>query len=120
MGLQDDHGVRCAQVFWWDYVAALVKDIVETGPHANGHASEIGTSIMLHLEPDLVVRDRIADQTPTSAVPYADIIQYKGMHARSDTGVVGNPAVATAEKGAEIVQRGVDRILAFVADEFSE
>lgn len=120
MGLQDDHGVRCAQVFWWDYAAALVKDIVETGPHANGHASEIGTSIMLHLEPNLVVRDRIVDQTPTSSVPYADITQYKGMHARSDTGVVGNPAVATEEKGAEIVRRGVDRILAFVADEFSE
>ncbi|HET9016589.1 MAG TPA: creatininase family protein, partial [Thermomicrobiaceae bacterium] len=37
--LQARHGVRCAQVFWWDYAAALVKDIVETGPHANGHAS---------------------------------------------------------------------------------
>lgn len=118
MGLQDDRDVRCAQVFWWDFVAALVKDVVETGVHANGHASEIGTSIMLHIAPDLVVRDRIRDQTPTTAVPYADIVQYKGMKARSDTGVVGNPAVATAEKGAEIVKRGVDRIVAFVADEF--
>lgn len=120
MSLQSNHGVRCAQVFWWDYVAALVKDVVDTGAHANGHASEIGTSIMLHLEPDFVVRDRIADHTPTAAVPYADIIQYKGMHARSDTGVVGNPAVATAEKGAEIIRRGVDRIVAFVTDEFSD
>ncbi|HMM40545.1 MAG TPA: creatininase family protein [Thermomicrobiales bacterium] len=118
MALQDEHGARCAQVFWWDYVAALVKDVVETGPHANGHASEIGTSIMLHIAPELVVRDRMRDETPTNAVPYADIIQYKGMKARSDTGVVGNPAVATAEKGAEIVRRGVDRIIAFVREEF--
>jgi creatinine amidohydrolase len=116
--LQDRHGVRCSQVFWWDYVAALGKDLVETGPHANGHASEIGTSIMLHLAPELVVRDRIQDQTPTSGVPFADIIQYQGMRVRSETGVVGNPEVATAEKGAALVQRGVDRIIEFVHSEF--
>lgn len=118
LDLQARLNVRCAQVFWWDYVAALVKDIVESGPHANGHASEIGTSIMLHIAPDLVVCDRIADQTPTDSVPYADITQYKGMRARSATGVMGNPAVASAEKGAEMVKRGVDRIVAFVRDEF--
>lgn len=118
MELQDKHGVRCAQVFWWDYVAALVKDVVETGGHANGHASEIGTSIMMHLEPDFVVRDRIKDQTPTSGVPFADITQYKGMHARSEAGVMGNPEVATPEKGAEMIKRGVDRIVAFVKEEF--
>lgn len=119
MELQESYDVRCAQVFWWDYVAALVTDIVDSGPHANGHASEIGTSIMMHIQPDMVVRDRIRDETPQAPVPYADIIQYKGMHARSDTGVVGNPAVATPEKGAEMVQRGVDRIVAFVRDELS-
>lgn len=119
MELQDRHGVRCAQVFWWDYVSALVKDIVDSGPHANGHASEIGTSIMLHLEPDMVVRERIKDQTPSQGLPFTDIIQYKGMKARSDTGVVGNPEVASAEKGAEMVKRGVDRIIEFVGQEFS-
>jgi creatinine amidohydrolase len=118
LALQDEHGVLCAQVFWWDYVAALGKDLVETGAHANGHASEIGTSIMLHVAPDLVVRDRIRDQTPSGPLPFSDITQYKGMRARSDTGVVGNPAVATAEKGAELVTRGVNRIVEFVRDEF--
>lgn len=118
MELQAKHGVICAQVFWWDYVAALVTDIVDSGAHANGHASEIGASIMMHLEPDLVVRNRIKDQTPTSSVPYSDIIQYKGMRVRSESGVVGNPEVASAEKGAEMVRRGVDRIVAFVRDEF--
>jgi creatinine amidohydrolase len=120
MELQARHGVRCAQVFWWDYVAALVKDICETGAHANGHASEIGTSIVMHLEPDFVVRDRIKDQTPTSSITsYPDITQYKGMRARSDSGVVGNPEVASAEKGTEMIKRGVDRIVAFVNDEFT-
>lgn len=116
--LQERHQVRCAQIFWWDYVAALVKDIVESGSHANGHASEIGTSIVLFIDPDLVVRDRIRDETPAGSVAYPDIIQYKGMRARSESGVVGNPTLASTEKGAEIVKRGVDRIVAFVRDEF--
>ncbi len=119
LDLQERFGVRCAQVFWWDYVSALSTDIVDSGPHANGHASEIGTSIMLHVAPDLVVRERIKDQTPPAAFSaYPDITQYKGMKARSDSGVVGNPEVATAEKGTEMVKRGVDRIVAFVGDEF--
>lgn len=117
MELQDTHGVKCAQVFWWDYVGGLVKDICETGPHANGHASEIGTSVMLYLEPDLVIRDRIQDQTPTSAPAYADFNQYKGMRGRAAFGVVGNPEKASAEKGAEMVKRGVDRIVEFVQAE---
>lgn len=118
MELQDKHGVRCAQMFWWDYVAALSKDIVDTGAAANGHASEIGTSIMMYLEPDFVVTDRIKDQTPTDTVPYADITQYKGMRARSEAGVMGNPEVATKEKGEEMIKRGVDRIVSFVREEF--
>lgn len=119
MELQDKHGVRCAQVFWWDYAAALVKDVVETGAAANGHASEIGTSIMLYLEPEMVVRDRIKDQTPTDSVPYADIIQYKGMRARSEAGVMGNPEKGSVEKGEIIASRAVERIVAFVKDELS-
>jgi creatinine amidohydrolase len=118
MELQERHGVTCAQVFWWDYAAALSTDIVDSGAHANGHAAELGTSVLMYLEPDLVVRDRIRDHTPTRAAPYGDIIQFKGMRARSETGCVGDPTVATAAKGAEIVTRGVDRIVAFVHDEF--
>ena len=119
LDLQARFGVKCAQVFWWDYLAPLVKDLCETGPLANKHAAEIGTSIMLHLEPDLVVRDRIKDYTPTLTVPFADIGQYKGMRWRMPTGCGGNPEKATAEKGAQMTQIGVERILAFVHEQFS-
>ena len=40
------------------------------------------------------------------------------MRARSEFGVVGNPEAGSAEKGAEIVKRAVDRVVAFVHDEF--
>ena len=118
LDLQARYGVRCAQVFWWDFLSPLVKDLCESGAYANAHASEIGTSVMLYLEPELVVRDRIKDCTPTKPVLYADINQYKGMRWRLPTGCGGNPEKATAEKGAEMVQRGVDRIVQFVQEEF--
>jgi creatinine amidohydrolase len=121
MTLQERHGARCAQVFWWDYVAALSQDLVETSALANGHAAEIGTSIMLHLAPELVVRERIASATPAAAPSaYPDIAQYRGMQPRSATGVTGNPVPATPEKGAEMVRRGVARIVAFVLEEFEQ
>ena len=118
MELQRNQGVACAQVFWWDYVAALGKDIVTTGAHANGHAGEIGTSIMLYLAPELVVRERVKDHTPAGGARYPDILQYQGMKARSAVGCTGNPEAATAEKGEELVKRGVERIVAFVREEF--
>jgi creatinine amidohydrolase len=118
MELQDRHDVRFAQVFWWDYLNGLVKDLLESGPYATNHASEVGTSVMLYLEPDLVKTDRIQDQTPDGPLPFSDITQYKGMGVRSKSGVVGNPEVATAVKGEEMVRRGVDRIVDFVRSEF--
>jgi creatinine amidohydrolase/Fe(II)-dependent formamide hydrolase-like protein len=72
--------------------------VVETGAPANGHAAETGTSNMLHLAPKLVVRERIANATP-SAAPSA------------------YPVPATAEKGAEMIRRGVARIVAFTREE---
>jgi creatinine amidohydrolase len=118
MALQDRHDVRCAQVFWWDYVAALVTDLVDSGPHANGHAAEIGTSIMLYLEPQLVLKDRIADQSPKVGTRYPDIIQFAGFRTQTPNGVIGNPSAASAEKGEEMVARAVERIVGFVRDEF--
>lgn len=118
MDLQDKHGARCAQVFWWDYVNALVKDVLESGQYATNHASEVGTSVMLHIAPELVKTDRIVNQTPDGPLPFSDITQYKGMGVRSKTGVVGNPEVASAEKGEIMVQRGVDRIVDFIRTDF--
>jgi creatinine amidohydrolase/Fe(II)-dependent formamide hydrolase-like protein len=92
--------------------------VVETGAPANGHAAETGTSNMLHLAPKLVVRERIANATPSAAPSaYPDIIQYRGMKPSSGAGVTGNPVPATAEKGAEMIRRGVARIVTFTREE---
>lgn len=114
MDLQARHGVRCAQVFWWDFVAPLIKDIIP----GRGHGGEIATALMLHLEPDLVVRDRIKNPPKAQPVPYPDITRYNGGVDRLPHGVGGEPEAVNAEQGAEAMKRGVDRIVNFIKDEF--
>jgi creatinine amidohydrolase len=56
--LENEHGVRCAQIDWWRFIQPLVKDLVESDILPHGHASEFGTSVMLHLAPEHVKMDR--------------------------------------------------------------
>lgn len=114
MDLQARHGIRCAQVFWWDFVAPLAKDIIP----GRGHGGEVATALMLHLEPDLVVRDRIKNAPKSPPRPYPDITQYNGGVDRLQHGYAGEPESVTAEEGAETMRRGVDRIVNFINDEF--
>ena len=64
-----------------------------------GHADSFVTSIALHLRPDAVRRDRIAnsDQQPMNwEDPDLDFARY------SPTGVIGDPTRASAELGAKL------------------
>ncbi len=119
--LQAAHaGVKCAQVFWWDYAAALAADLLTSGPvpYANGHAGEVGTSTLLYVAPELVHTDRIERAPDAPANRFRDIIQYESYRARSPNGVVGDPTHASREKGEQIVERGVARIVEFVQTAF--
>jgi creatinine amidohydrolase len=68
---------------------------------AGGHADSFTTSIMLHLRPEAVRRDRVADphsQEPDWSDPQLDFGRY------SATGVIGDPTHASAELGAQLWQ----------------
>jgi creatinine amidohydrolase len=114
MEMQDRYGVKCAQVFWWDFVAPLIKDIVP----GRGHGGEIATAILLAVQPDLVVMDRIKNPPPYGPIPYPDITRYNGGVDRLPHGVGGRPEDVDAEQGKEVMRRGVDRIVAFVNEVF--
>jgi creatinine amidohydrolase len=66
---------------------------------ASGHADSFTTSIMLHLRPDAVQLDRIADpqsQEPDWSESQLDFARY------STTGVIGDPTHASAELGGRL------------------
>ncbi len=112
--IQRKHKVQCAQVDWWRFVKGLAKGVVETGELAHGHASETATSIMLYLMPEGVKSEGLMEHHSLRKDPFPDIIQYPNFKSITETGALGNPTSATAEKGEAIVERSVNRIVDFI------
>lgn len=115
--LQEKHHVLCAQVDVWRFIQPLTEDLWESEtPHA--HASEAGTSILLHLAPELVAMER-ATHTPMPVDEFPEIIRYEPYRSKTETGTLGDATLGDAEKGAEAFRRAVDRLVVFVSSGFS-
>ena len=95
--------ITVVDVFAMDF-AALVG-----GPAGALHGSELDTSLVLHIAPELVRMELASDVPPTD-----DLVA----QARSGTGVatVGFPSRATAAKGAAVYAYILDRLGRFIAD----
>lgn len=118
--LEAEYGVRCAQIDWWRFIQPLVKDMetAEFLPH--GHASEFGTSVMLHLVPEHVKMDRAVKAANQSPDAYPDFLRSRSYREMSPTGVLGDGTLGTAEKGAETMRRAINRAVEFVtSDQFA-
>lgn len=73
-------------------------------PGGDAHAGFTETSVMLHLAPDLV---RPSDAVGGDTRPLAELMPElvaRGVRAVSPSGVLGDPAGASAEKGRDIVR----------------
>lgn len=83
-----------------DWQAARSAAKLASSTHEDMHAGEIETSILLHACPE-VIRPGYE-----SADHVADDRRYlltEGMRAYTDTGVIGRPSLATAEKGKAVL-----------------
>jgi creatinine amidohydrolase len=117
---------RFAFASYWTLAAATLKQVRESELGGMGHACEMETSIMLHLHPTRVKMDRAVRDGPTHTDPYrkADM-QYarpvffvNEFHEVTESGVIGHPDLATAEKGKRFLNGIVESVGAFV-DEFA-
>jgi mycofactocin system creatininase family protein len=75
------------------------------GQSVDLHAGRTETSIMLHLAPELVRLDRAAAGGPGDPHGLLETLRTDGVRAVSSNGVLGDPAGASAEEGAEILKR---------------
>ncbi len=76
-----------------------------------GHACEIETSMMLHLRPELVRRDRIADDPDTTPEALGGLTWPRDFGRRTDHGVVGHPESADAQRGLLMFHAAVTRVV---------
>ncbi len=123
-GLEDPRGVHILYAAYWMLAAQSIKRIRESELGGLGHACEMETSLMLHLHPDRVRMELARADGPSYSSPYrkADMQYSKPVysvnefHEISESGVVGRPELATAEKGARFFDAIVEDVLAFIAD----
>jgi creatinine amidohydrolase len=84
-------------------------------PGGDAHAGRTETSLMLHVEPEGVLGDRAVAGDPRPIAELLPRLRREGVRAVSPTGVLGNPAGASADEGAALLAGLVDRLVAAVA-----
>ena len=86
------------------------------------HAGEVETSTTLALRPELVKMDLAKPMVPRFSSHYLDFTSKRGVgwyaHTKkiSETGVLGDPTLASAEKGQKMWQIMVENLVEFVED----
>jgi creatinine amidohydrolase len=84
-----------------DWSAAREAAGLEMNAHDDMHAGELEVSILLHCAPNLVGqdfkhRDHLADSRPH--------LLTHGLRPYTETGIIGSPSLASAEKGAALLE----------------
>jgi creatinine amidohydrolase len=99
----------------WRYLARQGRGIVETDCFPEGHASEVGTSVLMALRPDLVNMDLATKEVPSSEwVLTPDLRHLTRYGDLSESGVLGDPMLSSPRKGEEMVKKAVDELSEFV------
>jgi creatinine amidohydrolase len=88
-----------------DWDAARARSCVQTPSHSDMHAGEVETSILLHAHPELV---RPGYETADCPADDRRHLLTLGMRPYTESGVIGRPSMASAEKGKELLAALVD------------
>ena len=89
----------------------FIDEIRDSEPGGMGHAGELETSLMLHLRPELVADERSGtylhdphDLTINDLFDTGPLGAYRPFTEYSESGAIGDPDLATAEKGESILE----------------
>lgn len=103
---------------YFQLAGSFIAEIRDSDVGGMAHGGEFETSLMLYLRPNLVDLDRAEARYMDD--PYdlrrKDLFEggplsvYRSFAEYSDTGAIGDPGLATAEKGAEIYDRLGDEL----------
>jgi creatinine amidohydrolase len=109
---------------YWQLAMEEIKAIRESGVGGMAHACEMETSLIMHLRPDLVRKDKIKKNVPIWRTPWfaMDMVQGRKVmlgHQVADfspIGVFGDPTLATPEKGKRLLDAIADQVADFLRD----
>lgn len=115
---------RAAMLSWWeiDELQEAVREIGEGGPEGSGHAGEMETSLYLHIAEEYVDMEEAREDIyyPDNPIFYTkdlagqkregattSVTMQEWWSAMSETGVKGDASIASAEKGAVLLEEAV-------------
>jgi creatinine amidohydrolase len=107
---------------YWTLAAKTLREVRESELGGMGHACEMETSIMLYLCPERVHMERAVRDGPKHTDVYrkADMQHARPVffvnefHEVTNSGVIGHPDLASAEKGERFLDGIVTEVTAFV------
>src|SRR5262249_8096526 len=107
---------------YWTLAAKTLREVRESELGGMGHACEMETSIMLHLHPSRVKMERAVRDGPPHTDPYRKADMQFGrpvffvneFHEVTESGVIGHPDLASAEKGKRFLDGVVAEVSTFV------
>jgi len=117
---------RCGQFIWPQLVLDTIAGFRESVyPGGTGHACEVETALYLAIDPDGVQMEKAVKEITWNVGEYwykdfagGGPISYTSWHHEfSRTGIAGDPTLATAEKGQQMLEAFCDR-LPKLAEEF--
>jgi creatinine amidohydrolase len=112
-----------ALITYWEVAGKIFAGESPMESPALSHACEYETSLILHLFPEKVVKDKIerANRPPKNGyIPWEDDEQYKGVSMVKQTefissnGCSGEPQLGTAEKGKHLFDHAVNSVVEFI------
>jgi creatinine amidohydrolase len=115
-------GYLAVTIDYWRVQNKLCADLTEGKVMPTAHASELATSILWALRPDLVHMDRMKPEVPTNSYylkynsQYPMLFMYNDMKQLSESGIFGDASKASKEKGEEIIRRCLKYLTEFCHD----
>lgn len=109
---------------YFQLAAPWIDEIRDSDIGGIGHGGEFETSLMLHLRPDLVREDELNvtyraehySHTSREMFDGGQLSPYRSFAEMSETGELGDPTLASAEKGEELIANLVAELAIIVRE----
>lgn len=115
---------RIAALTYFQLARDAIASLRQSQPGGMGHACEFETAMIQKIRPDLVKMDKAATTYPDPGSRYlttdllggSPIRTYHDFGDLSDSGTLGDPSLATPEKGDKFFAAVVAELTAFITD----
>lgn len=104
-----------ASITTWQFIQPLTDGLLASTVDKFGHAGELNTSVMLYLYPELVRMGNAGRHVAVSQPDPAGVVRPYSFRSVTETGSLGDPTLATAERGRRIVELTLDRMSEYLS-----